>query len=590
MEGAAGRTPLILRALPGIGVLRRYRREWWHGDVLAGLTVLAYLVPQVMAYSAVAGLPAVVGLWAAIGPLVVYAVLGSSRQLSVGPESTTALMTAAGIAAVSSRSPGLAPAVIAAALAVAVAGVALVAWAVRLGFLAALLSRPVLEGYMAGIAVLMIISQLGRASRLDIPPGRADRELAYWVDHLGQAHPATLAVSGGVLAGLVVVQRWLPRLPGPLLMMVASAVVVATFGLGRYGVLTVDRVPTGLPRAMVPDVHALPWVEVITAAAGIVLVGFSDNVLTGRAFAAKRRETIDANQELLALAGINLASGISQGFPVSSSGSRTVLGDAMGSRTQVSSLVTAGGVVAVLLVAAPLLSTFPRAALAAVVIYAALRLINPGEWRRIARFRRSELVLALATTLAVLSFGVLTGIGIAVVLSVLELLRRLATPHDGVLGIVPGLAGMHDIDDYEDANQVPGLVVYRYDAPLFFGNAENFLRRAVGAVEDAPDPPRWLLLNMEANVEVDLTAVDVLDQLRQRLAARGIVLALARVKHDLYRQLDAAGFVDLVGRDRIFATLPTAVAGFHAVEDAAVGTTSRASDAGPGPRPGLSER
>ncbi len=568
MDVAAARTPPILGLLPGVEVLRHYRREWLRGDLLAGLTVLAYLVPQVMAYSAVAGLPAVVGLWAAIGPLVVYAVLGSSRQLSVGPESTTALMTAAGVAAVSSRSPGVSPAVIAASLAIAVSGVALVAWVVRLGFLAAMLSHPVLEGYMAGIAVLMITSQLGRASRLDVPPGRPDQEVGYWLGHLGTAHAATLALSAAVLVGLFAAKRWLPRLPGPLIMMVVAAVVVAVFGLGRYGVLTVERVPTGLPRPRFPDPGGLSWAEVLTAAVGIVLVGFSDNVLTGRAFAAKRREPIDANQELLALAGINLAAGLSQGFPVSSSGSRTVLGDAMGSRSQLSSLVSAAGVIAVLLIAAPLLSTFPRAALGTVVIYAAVGLINPSEWRRIARFRRSELVLALATTIAVLWFGVLTGIGVAVVLSILELLRRLATPHDGILGIVPGVAGMHDIDDYDDADQVPGLVVYRYDAPLFFGNAENFLCRAVESVEDAPTPPRWLLLNMEANVEVDLTAVDVLDQLRQRVAARGIVLALARVKHDLYRQLDAAGFVELVGRERIFATLPTAVAAFQAARDA----------------------
>ncbi|HET9128606.1 MAG TPA: sulfate permease [Propionibacteriaceae bacterium] len=572
MGARAQRTPWTFRLLPGVDVLRHYRREWLRGDLVAGLTVLAYLVPQVMAYAAVAGLPSVVGLWAAVGPLVVYAVLGSSRQLSVGPESTTALMTAAAVAAVGSGLPASRHAEVAAVLALAVAAVALAAWAVRLGFLAALLSRPVLEGYMVGIAVLMITSQLGRISRLDIPAGRPDEEIGYWVAHLGEAHVATLAVAAGVLVGLFAFQRWLPRAPGPLVMMIVAAVLVAWLGLGRYGVRTVDRVPTGLPGVRVPDLTGLPWVELLSAAAGIVLVGFSDNVLTGRAFAAKRRERIDGNQELLALAGINVAAGLSQGFPVSSSGSRTVLGDAMGSRSQLSSLVTAVGVVVVLLVAAPLLSTFPRAALGAVVIYAALRLVNPGEWRRIARFRRSELLLALAATGAVLWFGVLAGIAVAVVLSVLELLRRLATPHDGILGIVPGVAGMHDIDDYEDAVQVPGLVVYRYDAPLFFGNAENFLRRAVDALDLAPAPPRWLLLNMEANVEVDLTAVDVLDQLRQRVEARGIALALARVKHELFEQLDAAGFVDRVGRRRIFATLPTAVAAFHEEqEDAASG-------------------
>jgi len=238
------------------------------------------------------------------------------------------------------------------------------------------------------------------------------------------------------------------------------------------------------------------------------------------------------------------------------------VGDSLGSRSQLHSLVALAVVLSTLLFLRPLLSSFPTAALGALVIYAALRLIDVAEFRRIARFRRSELVLALATIVGVLVAGILYGVLIAVALSVLDLLRRVARPHDGILGYVPGLAGMHDIDDYPDARQVPGLVVYRYDSPLFFANAQNFKRRALGSLDLAEGPAEWLILNMEANVEVDLTSVDALDQLRAELERRGIVLALARVKQDLREDLASSGFLDRVGQERVFMTLPTAVAAY----------------------------
>jgi MFS superfamily sulfate permease-like transporter len=251
-----------------------------------------------------------------------------------------------------------------------------------------------------------------------------------------------------------------------------------------------------------------------------------------------------------------------RGFPISSSGSRTVIADALGSRSQLYSLVALGAVVATLLVGRAVLAAFPTAALGAIVVYAALRLINLAEFRRIARFRRSELVLALATTAAVLLLGVLYGVLAAVGLSILDLLRRVARPHDGILGYAPGVAGMHDIDDYPEATLVPGLVVYRYDAPLCFANAENFRQRALASAEASPTPVEWFVLNAEANVEVDLTAIDTLDELRAELDRRGIVFAMARVKQDMRDDLAAAGLVDRVGDDLIFPTLPTAVQGY----------------------------
>ena len=433
--------PLARRYLPGLWALRGYRRGWLRGDLLAGVTVAAYLVPQVMAYAEVAGLPPITGLWAAVAPLIAYAILGSSRQLSVGPESSTALMTAAAVTALVAGDQQT-YANTAAALALTVGAICLICWVARLGFLANLLSHPVLIGYMAGIAGLMIVSQLGKVTGISVEGDSVLSELRSFVTHLGQLHWPTLLVAAGTFALLVALQRFLPRWPGPLIAMVLAAVAVAWLNLDQLGVKTVGTVPRGLPPASTPDFSTVDLSTLIPAALGVTIVAYTDNVVTARAFATRRREVIDARQEFLALGAANLGAGLFSGFPVSSSGSRTVIGDAVGSRTQLYSLVTATIVLLTMLFLGPALSTFPLAALGALVVFAASRLIDFAELRRIARFRRSELLLALATAAAVLIFDVLYGIAVAVALSILELLQRIARPHDGILGLRSG-AGRH---------------------------------------------------------------------------------------------------------------------------------------------------
>ncbi|MFZ1911897.1 MAG: sulfate permease [Propionicimonas sp.] len=558
----AGRNGGWQKLAPGLDVLVHYERAWLRGDLVAGVTVAAYLVPQVMAYAEIAGLPAIAGLWAVLAPMVTYALLGSSRQLSIGPESTTALLTAAAIGALVGQVGAQRHAEVAAVLAIAVGIVCLVGWLGRVGFLANLLSKPVLVGYMAGIALLMIVSQFGKLTQLDISGSTPWEQTASLVAQLGRVHVPTLLLAAAVVGSLLAVRAWAPRWPGPLLAMLGAAAAVWLGGLERFGITLIGEVPRGLPVPSVPSLGSLSLLSLLPAALGIAVVGYTDNILTGRAFATKRGERIDNTQELLSLGAANVANGLFGGFPVSSSGSRTVLGDAAGSRTQLHSLVAAVMVVATIFVFSPVLAAFPVAALGGVVVYAAIRLIDVQEVRRIAGFRRSELVLALATFVAVLWTGVLPGIGIAVGLSLLDLIRRIANPHDGVLGYVPGLAGMHDIEDYPQATVVAGLLVYRYDSPLFFANAENFLSRAMAAVEATNPPPEWFVLNAEANIEVDLTAVDILEELRGWLTERGIIFAMSRVKLDVRDQLDAAGFIERVGADRIFPTLPTAVAAF----------------------------
>lgn len=526
--------------------------------MFAGVTVAAYLIPQVMAYAEVAGLPAVVGLWAIIGPLLVYAVLGSSRQLSVGPESTTALMTAAAIGSIAAGDPDR-YAALAAALCFVVGALCLLGWIGRLGFLADLLSRPVLVGYMAGIAAIMVASQLGKVTGIDVDADSFATEIGFVAGHLDEVHGPTLALAAGVLVLLLVGSRLLPRSPMPLIGMLLAAATVVVFDLEARGIALVGDIPAGLPTPSLPSVSVSDLELLLLPAVGVAIVAYSDNVLTARTFAARNGYDIDSNQEFLALGAANLASWVMQGFPVSSSGSRTVIGDALGSRSQLYSLVALATVIVSILYLRPVLAAFPAAALGALVIYAATRLIDVPEFRRIARFRRSEAFLAAATTIAVLALGVLNGVLAAVGLSILDLLRKVARPHDGILGFVPGLAGMHDVDDYPDAKPVEGLVVYRYDSPVLFANVEDFKRRALAALGSDGSRTQWFVLNAEANVQPDITAMDALEDLRKELDRRGVVFAMARVKQDLYDDLRAYGFADRVGADRIFLTLPTAV-------------------------------
>ncbi|MEV4538753.1 sulfate permease [Asanoa sp. NPDC049518] len=554
------RRPALRSLFPGVGVLRRYERRWLRGDLVAGVTVAAYLVPQVLAYATVAGLPPVTGLWAILPALAVYAVLGSSRLLSIGPESTTALMTAVVVGPLAAGDPGR-YAGLAAALAVVVGGLCLIAWLARLGFVADLLSRPILVGYLAGVAFIMIVGQLGKLTGVPVRGESFFGQFGSFLSHLGEAHVATVVFAAVALAFLFAVQRLVPLAPAPLLAVLLATAAVAIFDLERHGIRVIGAVPTGLPTPSMPSLDELR--HLILPAAGVLLVGYTDNILTARSFAEREgtpdRHGIDANQEFAALGVANVGAGLLQGFPISSSGSRTALASAVGARTQLYSLVTLALVVATLLFLGPLLTHFPTAALGAIVVYAAVRLVDVAGFRRLARFRRSELLLALGAFVGVLAVDILYGVLLAVGLSVAEMLFRVARPHDAIQGLVPGLAGMHDVDDYPQAHTVPGLLIYRYDSPLFFANAEDFHRRALAAVDQQPEPVAWFVLNTEANVEVDITALDAMDRLRRELEARDIVFALARVKQDLLDDLTTYGMADRVGPDRIFPTLPTAV-------------------------------
>lgn len=560
--------PLWQRLVPGVLIMRNYQRGWIKGDVIAGITVAAYLIPQVMAFASIVGLPAVVGLWAVLGPMAIYFVLGTSRKMSVGPESTTVLMTAAGISALVGAAGGPEHmAEVAALLAIAVGAVCLIGYVGRLGFLTRLLSRPVLVGYLLGIALLMFISQLSEVTKVETSGEQSWQEVASFFQNIHNAHIPTVLMALAVFV-LLFLARWIaPKFPAPLLVLLVAAGAVAVFGLDRYDLEVIGEIPRGLPELRLPDFSTVDISALMPYAVGIAIVGFSDNILTARAFAAEKDEPIDANQELLALGAANIANGLFQGFPVSTSGSRTVLGNTAGAKTQVHSLVVIAIVVMVLLFAGPVLESFPEAALGALVMYAAVQLIDIEELRRIARFRKSELIITAATALALTLFGVLVGIGFAIALSILDLIRRITSPYADVLGYAPGVAGMHSLDDYPDSQPVEGLVVFRYDSPIFFANADDFSARAKQAIDRSPHPIRWFLLNAEANTEMDLTAVDALEKLRVDLESQGIRFAMARVKQNLSRSLTPTGFIKSVGKQYVFTTLPTAVRAYAAEFD-----------------------
>jgi sulfate permease, SulP family len=551
----------FLFRLPGLRQLWGYQKSWLRGDILAGITVAAYLIPQCMAYGELVGVEPVVGLWTILPAMFIYALFGSSRQLSVGPESTTAVMTAAAIAPLL-LADGSNYGVLTATLAILVGAICAVGYIARLGFLANLLSKPILVGYMAGVAVIMIAGQLGKISGMSISGTTVFEQVSQFIQQIDRVQPITLILAGLVLVFLFAIGHLFPNAPTPLLAVLICTAAVAIFDLERQGLAVVGTIPAGLPQFNLPNFPTqLP--ALLSSALGIAIVGYSDNVLTARSFAVRHHYNVDANQELLALGLANLGAGLMQGFPVSSSGSRTVIGDNLGSKTQIFSLVAMGVVISVLLWLRPVLALFPKAALGAIVIFAAFKLIEIPEFMRLYRFRQSEFFLAIITTFGVLVTDILVGVAIAVGLSVIELLSRLAHPHDAVQGTVPNLPGLHDINDWEGATTIPGLVIYRYDAPLCFANAEDFKYRALKSIDLETTPVEWFVLNTEAIAEIDITAMDMLEELYDDLAARGITFAMARVKQDLYAQLKQSPLLKKISEKRIYLTLHTMILGFE---------------------------
>jgi high affinity sulfate transporter 1 len=555
---------MFARAIPAVGWVRTYQPSWLPRDLFAGIVLTAILVPAGMGYAEASGLPPIVGLYASIVPLLVYAALGPSRILVLGPDSSLAPITAAAIVPLAAgdqaRAVGLG-----ALLAMLVGAMVLAAGIARIGFLTDLLSAPVRHGYLNGIALIVIVGQLPKLFGFSTDGESLIGEVQAFAQGLaeGLTNPTALAIGLACLAVILGFRRWLPRIPGIFVAVVGSLVVSVALDLAtRAGIAVVGPLPVGLPPFSLPPVELGDIAALLPAALGIALVSATDTSVLSRTLSMRRGEEVDQDRELIGLGSASIGAGLFSGMPISSSSSRTPVAEQSGARTQVTSVVGALAI-ALLLVALPdLLADLPNAALAAVVIAAGLSLIEIPAVVRLWRVGSPEVWLSLVTFLGVAFIGVIQGVFLAVGLSLVAFVRRAWWPHDAILGRADGVKGYHDLTYYPGARQVPGLLLYRFDAPLFFANAEVFRDRVRAHIADAETEVRWVVIAAEPMTDVDTTAAAILDDLETELATRGIVLAFAELKDPVRERLRRYGALRQVGDDRIFPTVGTAVSGY----------------------------
>ena len=543
------------RWLPGIEKARGYRREWLPKDLVAGIVLIALLVPQGMAYAELAGLPPVNGLYASMIPLLAYAVLGPSRILVMAPDSAIAPMVAAAIIPLAGGDMSERVA-IAGFLAVLVGVICIAGGALGAGFLTDLVSRPVRLGYLAGIALTVVVSQIPTMLGIDGGGERLIPAIRNIAKEVSDVDSTTMALGGACLIGLLAVKRFTPRIPA------ALVVVVGAIALNRFAQLSVEAVgalPSGLPSFVVPQPGSASLDKLALAAAAISVIAFADTSILSRSYARRLNEDVDSNQELRALGGVNLATGLFQGFPISSSSSRTPVAEQSGAKTQLTGVVGAIGLGVVLLYFGGVFRSLPTAALSAILIGAAIGLVDVAEFRRLWVVYRPDFMLALAAFLGVSIAGVLWGIGFAIVLSVAAFLWRSWHPHVAVLGRAPGVKGYHDVERYSEADQIPGLLLFRFDAPIFFANAELFRDSVFTAVKEAGGPVARVVIAAEPITDLDSTAADMLASLDRELSDQRIDLAFAELRDPMKDRLRTFGILEQIGREKFYPTLGMAV-------------------------------
>jgi high affinity sulfate transporter 1 len=545
------------RWLPGLQILSRYEAAWLPHDLMAGLVLTTMLVPVGIAYAVASGVPGIYGLYATIVPLLAYALFGPSRILVLGPDSSLAAVILAVVLPLSGGDPMRAVA-LASMMAVVSGLVCILVGVMRLGFITELLSKPIRYGYMNGIALTVLISQLPKLFGFSIDGVGPLRDLAQITNSVlgGQANWTAFAVGTGALAAILLLKRF-ERIPGILIAVVGATVVVGAFGLDHSaGVKVLGPLPQGLPSFALPWINLADLSHVVIGGCAVAMVAFADTSVLSRTYAARTRSQVDPNQEMIGLGAANLAAGLFQGFPISSSSSRTPVAEASGAKTQLTGVVGAVAVALLLLLAPNLLENLPSSALAAVVIAAAIGLVEFNDLRRIFRIQRWEFWLSVACFLGVAVLGVIPGIGLAIVIAVIEFLWDGWRPHHAVLGRVNGIRGYHDIKRYPDARLIPGLVLFRWDAPLFFANAELFHQRVLEAVARSPTPVRRIIVAAEPVTSIDVTSADMLAELEQILRASRIALRFAEMKDpvkdklkrfELFERFGAASFHPTVG-------------------------------------------
>jgi SulP family sulfate permease len=552
----------LMRWVPGLALFRDYRREWLPADLLAGVSVCVVMIPSVIAYAGLMGLPPQHGLYAALVPLLVYPFFGSSRQVIVGPDIAISLLIASAIVPLAAGDPSRAAA-LAATVAVLSGLLLLLGARLKIGAIANFLSKPVLVGYMTGAALILVASQLDKLFRIRLEHNDFFPRLAELAGKLPQAHEPTLLFGLGLLAVIVGLRRLAPKIPSALVVVVTAIAASLVLRLEDRGVAVIGAFPRGLPGFAFPaadwrDIHTL-----LPAAIGIALLTYTEAILLARAFGAKNGYEVNPNQELAALGVADVCTGLFQGFSVTGSQARTTINDSAGGKTQVASLVAAGTLVLFLLFLTPLIARLPVVALAALLICGGFTLVEFDVMVRIYRFYPRSAMLAALTTLGVLAVGVVLGILVGVALSLLALIERVSNPPDAVLRIVPG-EGFHDLGDTATGETIPGFIAYRFYAPLLFSNASHFVERVRQLVAASPTPVRWFLVDAQAITDIDITAAEALKALNKELQQQGIALKFAHTNRPLRQILERIGFTSEIGRESIFHAVHEAAAAFQA--------------------------
>lgn len=545
------------RRVPGWGVARSYQRSWLRPDALAGVVLAAILVPQGMAYAELAGVPPVTGLYTTIGCLVGYAVFGPSKILVLGPDSSVSPMIFAAITPLLAGGGPSRAIALAGMLALIVGLIEVVLGIGRMGFVADLLSNEVQVGYMNGLALVIMVGQLPKFFGFSTDAKGFGHEVAAFFSGLDNTVGPALAIALGSLAVLLILPRITTRVPAVLVVIVGATIVSAAFGLHASGVPTVGPLPKGIPAPAVPWTRVADVAPLLVAATGITLVSLADTIATSSSFGARRGEEADPNQEMIGIGTANLFAGLIQGFAISTSASRTAVVEQAGGRSQIASLVGAGIVALLLLFFNGALAALPQSVLAAILIAAALSLIDLLALQRYLRVRPSALVVSLIASVGVVLFGVLQGIVVAIVLAVLLFFRRNWQPHGEILGRVPGVGGWHSIAQFDDIEQLAEIVVFRWEAPLFFANASAFRTRVRTIV--AERRPKWVVLQCEAVTDIDVSAARMLEQLDVELNRAGTHLAFAELRGRLRDLVARYGLLETIDQKRFYPTVDAAI-------------------------------
>jgi high affinity sulfate transporter 1 len=551
--------------VPGLNAIRTYKLRWFPKDLVAGLILTTLLVPQGMAYAELAGLPPITGLYTSILCLASYAVFGPSKILVLGPDSSLGPMIAATILPLvgANGDPGRAVA-LASALALLTGGITVLAGVGGLGFVADLVSRPTMIGYLNGLALTIMVGQLPKLFGFSVEADGFIGEVVGFVGGVldGRTIPAALLVGGLGLIVIIGLQHWIPRIPGVLVVVVLSIIAAGSLGLADRGVSLVGVLPEGFPPLTLPVVGVSDIAPLLVGAAGIVLVSLADTIATASAFAARAGTVVNGSREMIGIGTANIAAGLFQGFPVSTSGSRTAVAEQAGAKTQVTGLVGAVAITLILLLAPGMFRNLPQPTLAAVVIAAAMSLADVRGTVRLLHDRPTEFALSMAAFAGVVGLGVLPGIGVAVALSVGNVFRRTWWPYQTVLGRVPGIPGYHDVRSYPTAEQLPGCRIFRFDAPVIFANARTF-REQIQELARSDPPPKWISIAAEPITDVDTTAGAMLEDLDVALNESGISLVFAELKDPVRNRVNRYELTRVIDPAHFFPTLDAAVTAFR---------------------------